>query len=184
MLCLGLVGLVGCALRVGDTFGPWKVWKVTTWQVAEVVSVENPSKLVQTLMMALAWAAEAVSLPYSFRHMTNCNLCVPEFVDETLFKRYLANWWVFRIFPSFQCSYVQIILKVEKLGNTNCESNIASWLCLKLRVQLLNSHKILSTFSKLGTPSIFEVNDFGSQLNWFALHQARLWTPFAFYRWL
>ena len=117
-----------CALRVGDTFGSPSdhgKWQHDKWRKLWVLKI-LPS-LCKRKMMALAWAAEAVSLPYSFRHMTNCNLCVPEFVDETLFKRYLANWWVFRIFPSFQCSYVQIIylegreLRQHKLWIKYCQ---------------------------------------------------------------
>ncbi|CAE7377454.1 unnamed protein product [Symbiodinium natans] len=57
------------------------------FQILDLLSVEECEAFVAVLEGLGFHTDAAVSLPYSFRHMTNCNLCVPEFVDELLYKR-------------------------------------------------------------------------------------------------
>lgn len=57
------------------------------FQLLNLMSSEECQAFVRVLEDLGFHTDAAVSLPYSFRHMTNCNLCVPEYVDETLFKR-------------------------------------------------------------------------------------------------
>lgn len=57
------------------------------FQILDLMTKDECKAFVETLENLGFHSDAAVSLPYSFRHMTNCNLCVPEFVDETLFKR-------------------------------------------------------------------------------------------------
>ncbi|CAE7768670.1 unnamed protein product [Symbiodinium pilosum] len=57
------------------------------FQILDLMS-EEECEAFQAVLDELGFHTDAaVSLPYSFRHMTNCNLCVPEFVDELLYKR-------------------------------------------------------------------------------------------------
>ncbi|CAE7041464.1 unnamed protein product [Symbiodinium sp. CCMP2592] len=57
------------------------------FQILDLLS-EAECEAFVTVLEELGFHTDAaVSLPYSFRHMTNCNLCVPEFVDQLLYKR-------------------------------------------------------------------------------------------------
>ncbi|CAK9005098.1 Fe2OG dioxygenase domain-containing protein [Durusdinium trenchii] len=57
------------------------------FQILDLMNADECEAFVDVLETLGFHTDAAVSLPYSFRHMTNCNLCVPEFVDETLFRR-------------------------------------------------------------------------------------------------
>mmetsp|Transcript_94436 Transcript_94436/g.187179 ORF Transcript_94436/g.187179 Transcript_94436/m.187179 type:complete len:305 (-) Transcript_94436:82-996(-) len=57
------------------------------FQLTNVLSKEECQSLVDVLDALGFHADAAVSLPYSFRHMVNCNLCVPDDVERLIFER-------------------------------------------------------------------------------------------------
>merc|ERR1719162_2098677 len=56
-------------------------------QVLNLLSSDECAGFVQMLEDLGFHTDAAVSLPYSFRHMSNCNMVVPEEIDAILFQR-------------------------------------------------------------------------------------------------
>ncbi|CAE8601825.1 unnamed protein product [Polarella glacialis] len=57
------------------------------FQLLDLLSAEECRGFIDILDSLGFHSDAAVSLPYNFRHMTNCNLVVPEEVDARLFER-------------------------------------------------------------------------------------------------
>lgn len=79
------------------------------FQLLNLLDEEECHGFVQALEALGFHTDAAVSLPYSFRHMSNCNVVVPEEVDTKIFERcrhllpHLAGYPPLGLNPKFRC---------------------------------------------------------------------------------